>query len=166
MAVLWMAPGAKLVHMGVELGQRHWADRRIAWELLETEDSLAHLQLVRDLNNLLRTQAPVQLITRETLTTTMIEAGEDALAFVRAGEAAAPLIVVANLRTHARAIALPAPCPGVWREILNTDSRFYGGSNVGNLGGVATREQDDPARPFVLDLLLPPSGALILRHDG
>ena len=47
-----------------------------------------------------------------------------------------------------RATATGSACRarGRWREALNTDSTFYGGSDVGNLGGVE-RRADPVARP-------------------
>ena len=52
-----------------------------------------------------------------------------------------------------------APFPGAWREVLNTDSTFYGGSNVGNAGLVTASENGAGAE---LRLVVPPLAAIFL----
>ena len=54
---------------------------------------------------------------------------------------------------------------GFYREVLNTDSTQYGGSNVGNLGGIQALALPHLGRPFSLSLTLPPLAALILKPD-
>ena len=54
------------------------------------------------------------------------------------------------------------PEAGSYREILNTDSELYGGSNVGNWGRVPTIEQEWMGYQQALELTLPPLGALFL----
>ena len=57
------------------------------------------------------------------------------------------------------------PQPGWYREILNTDSTFYGGSNVGNPGGgVMTDGTPLHGRPCSVSLVLPPLATLLLEH--
>ena len=69
----------------------------------------------------------------------------------------------------------PAPRPGYrigvpraghWREITNTDSRFYGGSDMGNNGGAATTAVPAHGEPQSLELTLPPLSTIMLRADG
>jgi 1,4-alpha-glucan branching enzyme len=49
-----------------------------------------------------------------------------------------------------------------WREVLNTDSAFYGGSGVGNLGGVEAEAVPWHEQPFSATLTLPPLAAVWL----
>jgi len=56
------------------------------------------------------------------------------------------------------------PRGGRWVERLNTDSAAYGGSNVGNLGGVDAQEEPAHGRPFSIELSLPPLSTLVLEH--
>jgi len=58
------------------------------------------------------------------------------------------------------------PRPGRYREILNTDSALYGGSNVGN-GGRDLTAQDTQwmNRPWSLELTLPPLAVVVLRLE-
>jgi len=55
------------------------------------------------------------------------------------------------------------PFPGVWREVLNSDAKEYGGSGVGNLGGVWADLSPAQGFPSSLELCLPPLGILFLK---
>ena len=55
---------------------------------------------------------------------------------------------------------------GRWAEIFNSDAAVYGGSNVGNGGGVEARRLSDTDARGIAELTLPPLGAIILRHEG
>jgi 1,4-alpha-glucan branching enzyme len=52
-----------------------------------------------------------------------------------------------------------------WREAMNTDSQFYGGGDVGNLGGVAPEPIPWHDQPFSAQITLPPLAALWLVPD-
>ncbi len=56
-----------------------------------------------------------------------------------------------------------APAGGVYREILDSDSAIYGGSNVGNAGAVMAENSPSHGMPFSLTLRLPPLGVLWLE---
>ncbi|MBI5209035.1 MAG: 1,4-alpha-glucan branching protein GlgB [Elusimicrobia bacterium] len=58
------------------------------------------------------------------------------------------------------------PAGGYYREVLNSDSEFFGGSNVGNAGGVHTEAVPWHGRPHSVCLNLPPLGAVILKPAG
>jgi 1,4-alpha-glucan branching enzyme len=55
------------------------------------------------------------------------------------------------------------PTDGYWAELLNTDAAVYGGSNLGNDGGVWAQAEPTHAQPYSLVLTLPPLAALILK---
>jgi 1,4-alpha-glucan branching enzyme len=57
------------------------------------------------------------------------------------------------------------PGAGLWKEIANTDSAFYGGSNMGNEGGVRTVEHAAHGEPQSLELKLPPLATVMLRPE-
>ena len=59
---------------------------------------------------------------------------------------------------------LGLPAAGRWTEVVNTDAVDYGGSGVGNLGEVETRDVSWHGRPVSVDLRLPPLGTLWLRR--
>jgi 1,4-alpha-glucan branching enzyme len=55
------------------------------------------------------------------------------------------------------------PEGGEWTELLNTDSTFYGGTGVGNMGAVRAEERSWHDLPFSAEVTLPPLGAVWLR---
>ena len=64
------------------------------------------------------------------------------------------------VRTNYR---LGVPEGGWYDEIFNTDSEFYGGSNVGNYPGVMAEKSESHSRPYSIELTLPPLGVTILK---
>ena len=69
----------------------------------------------------------------------------------------------------------PTPCPdyrlgvpsgGRWVEVLNSDSEHYGGSNLGNLGGLDAADEAWHGQPASLQLFLPPLATLVLIPEG
>ncbi len=164
-ALAWLTPGMKLMHMGAEIGQHQWPDGAVAWHMLDDPNSLCFLKLVRDLNSTLRHEAPIKLTTRVSQLVTWLETEPPVIAYIRSGEAAAPLLVAMNHSDDARTVQLKVPSEGYWRELLNTDSRHYGGGDVGNCGGAHTYGAADRPETFVLDITIPSRGAIIFRHD-
>jgi 1,4-alpha-glucan branching enzyme len=58
---------------------------------------------------------------------------------------------------------LGVPRAGFWQELLNSDAADYGGSGMGNLGGVEAREEPWHGRPWSLTIGLPPLGAVFFK---
>ena len=60
------------------------------------------------------------------------------------------------------------PRAGRWREIANTDSRFYGGSDLGNDGARrhALEQPSHGEAAIRLELTLPPLATVMLRAEG
>ena len=54
---------------------------------------------------------------------------------------------------------------GAWQEVLNSDSELYGGSGVGNLGRIESREAPMHGRPFSIYPTLPPLGILLFAPE-
>jgi len=77
------------------------------------------------------------------------------------------LVAAANLSPVPRhGYRLGLPRPGRWREVLNTDSEHYGGSGVGNLGGVLAEPVPWHGQPFSAAVTLPPLAVVWLVEDG
>ncbi|HEX7225069.1 MAG TPA: alpha amylase C-terminal domain-containing protein, partial [Candidatus Limnocylindria bacterium] len=82
----------------------------------------------------------------------------------RAGDSLA--VVVLNLTPVPRHdYRLGLPRGGRWVEALNSDSEHYGGSNVGNLGGVVAGDDGWHGQPHSATVSLPPLSGLILRPE-
>ncbi|MBN9002816.1 MAG: alpha amylase C-terminal domain-containing protein, partial [Rhizobiales bacterium] len=92
------------------------------------------------------------------------DAGRNIFAWLRkASDARQQCLVVVNFSPNVyRDYRIRVPFPGRWREIFNSDSAFYGGSNVGNTGVVSTSEALVPE----LTLSIPPLAAIYLTPEG
>ena len=64
------------------------------------------------------------------------------------------------MRRHYR---LGVPQEGFYNEIFNTDSEYYGGSNVGNHPGVATEPQHHHGRRNSICITLPPLATVVFK---
>jgi 1,4-alpha-glucan branching enzyme len=167
-AFMWAHPGKKLLFMGGELGQEHeWdPERALDWALLDVPDHRGIQTLVRDLNHRYRAEPALWAGDDDPSAFRWLEgtdADHNVFAFVRHDpQGGRPVVCVANLSPmprHEYGIAFPAE--GKWDEILDTDSRFYGGSDVGN-GGTVTVAPAGGGTGGHARLTLPPLGVLWL----
>jgi 1,4-alpha-glucan branching enzyme len=165
-------PGKKLLFMGAELAQeREWNhDTGLDWHLLAEPDHAGVQRLVRDLNALYRAAPALHARDCEPEGFEWIDANDSAnsvLSFLRRGGPDDPVaVVVCNFTPVPRSgYRLGVPAGGRYREALNSDSAIYGGSNVGNGGGVAAEPVPWHGRPFSVSLTLPPLGSLVLLHE-
>jgi 1,4-alpha-glucan branching enzyme len=171
-AFMWAHPGKKLLFMGGEIAQEaEWShDRSLDWHLLEQAEHGGVQSLVRDVNGIYRSEPALWQIDFEASGFRWLElndADANVLAFMRLGrEGARPVVVVCNFSPVPReAYRVGVPTAGGWSELLNTDSEFYGGSNVGNLGGLEASERPWHEQPHSLEVTLPPLGVVWLVPD-
>jgi 1,4-alpha-glucan branching enzyme len=162
-AYMWAHPGKQLLFMGCELAQwREWnAETSLDWHLLEQADHQGVQSLVRDLNRVYRETPALWEDDFEPTGFRWLEpndAAANVLAFARVGkDPKKPLVCVCNFSPVPRyGCRVGMPVRGRWREALNTDSAFYGGSGEGNLGEVEAEEQPWHDQPFSAELTLPP----------
>jgi 1,4-alpha-glucan branching enzyme len=172
-AFMWAHPGKKLLFMGNELAQeQEWSEQRsLDWHLLENPQHSGMQSLVRDLNRAYRDTPALWERDFDHTAFWWLEPNDaeaSVFAFARIGrDATKPLVFVANLTPVPRSgYRLGLPVPGRWRELLNTDSSFYGGSDQGNLGGVATEDIAWMDQYHSAELTLPPLAALWLVPDA
>jgi hypothetical protein len=62
-----------------------------------------------------------------------------------------------------RGFRVGVPFPGRWTELANSDATEYGGSGLGNLGGVEAAGSPAHGRPHSLDITLPPLAAVFFK---
>ena len=172
-AYMWAHPGKKLLFMGGEFAQeREWrSEGSLDWHLLERPEHSGMQSLVRDLNLHCRDEPALWEVDFEAAGFRWLEpndAANNVLAFMRlsaSGERA--LACVCNLSPVPRyGYRLGLPREGRWRELVNTDSELYGGSGVGNLGGVTAEAKPWHDQPFSAELTLPPLGVVWLVPEG
>ncbi|HWH31629.1 MAG TPA: 1,4-alpha-glucan branching protein GlgB [Egibacteraceae bacterium] len=169
---MWAHPGKQLLFMGGEFGQwREWSEERsLDWHLLEEDDHAGLQRLVGDLNAVYRDQPALWARDADPAGFEWIDANDadhNFLAFTRRDADGAPLVCLANLSPVPRAGArVGMPAPGRWREVLNTDAEVYGGSNVGNLGGVEAEPAEWHGQPASAVVTLPPLAVVWLAPEA
>jgi 1,4-alpha-glucan branching enzyme len=171
LAFMFTHPGKKLLFMGCEFAQeREWNhDTGLDWHLLSDADHSGAQALVRDLNATYRGLPALHQLDCEPQGFEWIDASDherSVISYLRRGANQDSLVVIiCNFtpvpRTHYR---IGVPEPGFYAERINTDSMFYGGSNVGNGSGVFAEQLGWHGRPYSIDLTLPPLGTLILER--
>ena len=131
-------PGKKLMFMGTEFGQGlEWNSAGVLdWYVLQYPQHQGMQRLVRDLNHLYRTSPALHRYEFDWPGFEWIDchdAHQSVLSFLRKGNAGEVMVVVLNLTPVPRhGYRIGVPLAGRYREVLNSDSEFYGGSNVGN----------------------------------
>jgi 1,4-alpha-glucan branching enzyme len=159
-------PGKKLLFMGNDIGQeREWShDRSLDWHLLEQDTHKGVQAVLRDLNKLYKSLPALHQLDCDAAGFEWIVADDTAqsvFVWLRKGRDPKDLCLVAiNFTPQVRHdYRVKVPVAGPWREVLNTDSALYGGSNVGNAGAVIATQSD---QQIEISLVLPPLGAVFL----
>ena len=166
-AYMWSHPGKNLLFMGQEFGQpREWShERSLDWHLLEDPGHAGLQRAVGDLNRVLRDTPALYDEDFEPSGFWWLEpndAENNVVAFGRVShDGEHVMICVANLSPVPReGYRVGLPRSGRWREALNTDAHDYGGSGVGNMGGVDAEPVPWHGQAFSAQLTLPPLGVL------
>ena len=167
---MWSHPGKKLLFMGGEFGQRReWNhDEALDWGLLDSDAHRGLRRWVEDLNRFYRAEPALYTLDFDRAGFEWVDANDNeasVLSFLRKAPGGATVLVVANFTPIPRQNYLVGvPHAGHWRECLNSDATLYGGSGVGNQGGVDSVPVSAHGRFQALNLHLPPLGILMLRH--
>ncbi len=169
----WAHPGKQLLFMGSEWGQRaEWnADRSLDWFLLEQPLHRGIQQLVKDLNLAYRSEPALFERDFDPSGFRWIDASNadaNVIAFLRYSAAGdRHLACVCNLSPVPRySYRLGLPAAGPYREVLNTDSHFYGGSNVGSLGEIHSEPTPWHGLPHSAAITLPPLATVWLAPES
>jgi len=169
---MWTHPGKKLLFMGQELGQeREWSHAgSLDWHLLEDEGHAGVQRLVGDLNRVYRDAPALWDNDFEPSGFYWLEANDaerNVVAFARTSrDHQEVLVCVCNLSPVPRErYRVGLPRSGRWREAINTDSATYGGSNLGNMGGVEAEAVSWHEQPFSAELTLGPLSVLWLTPE-
>ncbi|MEO6194402.1 MAG: 1,4-alpha-glucan branching protein GlgB [Thermoanaerobaculia bacterium] len=169
---MFAQPGKKLLFMGAELAQiREWNhDASLDWDLLDDPGHAGIARWLGDLNRLYSDDPALHELDCNPDGFEWID-GSDAehsvIAFLRRAKAPAePIAVVFNFTPVPREnYRIGVPGRGYWRELLNSDAPEYGGSGMGNQGGVEAVPIPMHGKTHSLTLTLPPLGVLFLKRD-
>jgi 1,4-alpha-glucan branching enzyme len=169
-AFMWAYPGKKLLFMGGEFGQSdEWNhDRALDWGLLDMGPYHRGVQqLVKDLNRIYRRDPSLHEVDFEPAGFQWMDCSDweqSVVTFCRFSRNQSQLLLCGcNFTPVARqGYRVGVPRPGYYREILNTDAALYGGSDVGNSGGVPSEPTPWHGQPHSVVLTLPPLAAVWL----
>jgi 1,4-alpha-glucan branching enzyme len=170
---LYGHPGKKLLFMGDEFGQ--WAEwdheQSLEWHALRYPFHSGLQTWVKDLNRFYRQEPALFKRDFESDGFEWINSHDwenSVLSFVRKESGSEDLIlVVGNFTPVPRQnYRLGVPRGGFWAEVLNSDSKLYGGSGQGNLGGVEASPLAAHGRPHSLSLTLPPLSVVFFKSVG
>ncbi|MDR1874822.1 MAG: 1,4-alpha-glucan branching protein GlgB [Synergistaceae bacterium] len=168
---MWTHPGKKLLFMGCEFGQGlEWNhNTALEWHLLKMPEFSGIQQWVKDLNGALLRYPPLYERDFTPDGFQWIDCSDwqkSVIAFLRRGAAEDEYVLaVCNFTPLPReGYRIGAPKPGFWREVLNSDAAVYGGSDVGNAGGMET--DPAPAHGYEQSLLLtlPPLSIVVFSY--
>ena len=170
---MWGHPGKKLLFMGSEFGQAaEWDfDRSLDWHLLRYDIHRGVQDLIRDLNGVYRATPALHARDCEPEGFRWVVADDhqnSVLAWLRFGEPGdPPVLVVSNFTPVPReGYRLGLPFAGHWHEVMNTDAGRYGGSNLGNLGGVTAKSEPSHGLPASAEVVLPPLATVYFQFAG
>ncbi|MGH2487017.1 MAG: alpha amylase C-terminal domain-containing protein, partial [Ktedonobacterales bacterium] len=175
---MYAHPGKKLLFMGGEFAQ--WSEWNFAgyldWFLLdparaEGENHRQAQRLVRELNELLRAQPALYECDFTPEGFEWIDGSDTAhsvIAFLRHDKRRErSLLIVCNFTpVQHYAYRVGAPPATRYAEVFNSDAAVYGGSNVGNLGGVETEAIPMHGRAQSVALTLPPLAVIMLAAEN
>jgi len=174
LALMFTHPGKKLLFMGDELAvPQEWNhDAQLEWDVLRDSAHAGIQRLVHDCNALYRDSPALHRLDAEAAGFEWIDyqdAAQSVLAFARksGAEPGEHCIVAINATpVIRRGYRIGALQSGVYSEVLNTDSAFYGGTNVGNFGKRETEAVASHGYAQSLVLTLPPLAAVVLSVDS
>jgi 1,4-alpha-glucan branching enzyme len=168
---MYCHPGKKLLFMGGEFGQwQEWFhEESLHWHLLENPRHKGLKKWVEDLNAFLKKEPALyeRDFDHESFEWVDISDWESSIvSFIRKGrQKEDTLLVVCNLTPVLRNnYKIGAPSSGFWKEVLNSDSWIYGGSDKGNFGGIEASPVPVHGRYHSLSVTLPPLGVVVLKR--
>jgi 1,4-alpha-glucan branching enzyme len=162
-SMMWAMPGKKLLFMGTDFGQwNEWnSNQSLDWHLLEFDSHRGIQRLISHLNYLYRTEESLHVKDCESDGFEWIsfqDVNHSVISWVRKGNSHDELtLFVANFTpVPHKNYRVGVPREGYYKEILNSDSEMYFGSNVGNLGGRWSENHGWNDRPNSICVDLPP----------
>jgi 1,4-alpha-glucan branching enzyme len=164
--------GKKLLFMGGEIGQwKEWNhDESLDWHLLQYSKHSGLQKWVEDLNRLYRNEPALYELDCSIEGFEWVDCNDSqnsTISLIRKGKLAGNVILVAcNFTPVPRHnYKVGVPFDGFWKEILNSDAGYYGGSGQGNMGGIEAAPVAFHGRPYSLTLTLPPISIVFLKKE-
>ncbi|SET21002.1 1,4-alpha-glucan branching enzyme [Thorsellia anophelis DSM 18579] len=169
---MWAHPGKKLLFMGCEFAQgKEWNhDESLDWHLLDNPEGYhAGVQnFVKDLNLLYKNNSPLFELDYDNngFEWLVVDDSDNSIyAFVRRDKAGNEIIAVSNFTPVPRHdYRIGVNLPGFYEEVLNSDSAYYNGSNLGNHGGVLAEDFEFNHKPYSINITIPPMATVFFSN--
>ncbi|OGW86487.1 MAG: 1,4-alpha-glucan branching enzyme [Omnitrophica bacterium RIFCSPLOWO2_01_FULL_45_10b] len=163
-------PGKKLLFMGADFAQTgEWdSNQAIDWHLLDYDPHQRIRMFVKDLNTLYRTQKALYEVDFDYHGFEWIDfydSSSSLISFIRwSKNYDEMLLTTCNMTPVPRMnYQIGVPKAGFYEEVLNSDAKEYGGSGMGNCGGVPSQNTPWQGRPCSISLNFPPLAVNIFR---
>ncbi|ODS24495.1 1,4-alpha-glucan branching enzyme [Candidatus Endobugula sertula] len=159
-------PGKKLLFMGNEFAQeREWAhDEVLDWSVLNDPLHQGIQRLVTDLNHLYTNTPALHYYDFEHDGFEWLDchdADQSVISYLRKCNDTIAIVVLNFTPVPRFHYRLGVPYFGTYHEAINSDSSFYGGSNIGNRQTVEVQSIAWMQQPYSIDITLPPLAGLI-----
>ena len=170
---MYAHPGKKLLFMGAEFAQ--WSEwnheSSLEWHLLQYDRHKGIQKLLKDLNAFYRNEPELYKNDFDPSGFEWVDRSDwehSIISFLRLARSSNNVVlVVCNFTpTPRQNYRIGAPCKGFWKEMLNSDATEYGGSGMGNLGGVEAEAIPAHGRQYSISITLPPLGVLFFKKDN
>lgn len=165
---LYTYPGSKLLFMGCEFAQwSEWAHgRSLDWHLLDYGPHQGVQAAVRDLNHLYR---DIPSLYQRNYRGDGFEwvdchdSTQSIISYIRSSDSEFTVVIMNFTPVPRYNYRIGVPVAGEYKEVFNSDSAYYGGSNLGNNGPLVTQDVPWMNHGQSLEVTLPPLGALLLK---
>jgi len=167
---MWCHPGKKLQFMGCEFGQwTEWnCEESLQWHLTQWDMHQGLMKYMGDLNRLYRNEPALYQLDFDGAGFEWIDchnSDESTLTFLRKAKNGRDFVVVCTNFTPVPRpeFRIGVPQPGPYKEILNSDSQFYAGSNLGNGAGLMAEPIPFHGRPYSMKVVTPPLATVVFK---
>jgi 1,4-alpha-glucan branching enzyme len=166
--MMFTYPGKKLLFMGSEFGQgEEWNESRsLDWYILAYSFHQGVQMAVKDLNHLYRTLPPLYRYDFDSEGFEWIDCHDSAqsvISYLRLNDDDFVIIVLNFTPMPRTNYRLGVPKAGVYSELFNSDSTYYGGSNMGNDPSILTENISWMGRPYSINITVPPLAGIVLQ---
>jgi 1,4-alpha-glucan branching enzyme len=170
---MFAQPAKKLLFMGGEIGQ--WSEwnheSSLEWHLLQYDRHRQIKKWVEDLNCLYRREPALYELDCDPAGFEWVDCNDSdssIVSLIRKSRSASDIIlVVANFTPVSRlSYRVGVPRGGWWQELLNSDGKEYGGSGLGNAGGLMAAATPIHNRSHSLDVIVPPLATVFFKSTG
>jgi len=167
----WTHPGTHILFMGGEIGQStEWShDLGVPWELLQYDYHRGIQNWVKALNKVYQDKPALWRNAFHPDGFEWISGGDtenSVLVFVRHGDPGDPMLLVVchfNLN-HIPAYSVGVPHGGIWREILNSDAKEFGGSGI-SIGDLKAVKKAEHGKDYSVTFPLVPLSIMIFEGE-